>query len=287
VTDIDYESEIKKAELSRIKAETARINSEREKIDHERTELISKSSQKWWNIRASGLIQSAVGGIVAGALVAGFGLDHFLKVTELNEKSQKALTLEKEEVEAEKKDQEEKSRQVITSLSNENKQLQAEVDMALQKIAALSSASSEIDEEIIRSEIATLKNELQRVKSVTELREESLSTDLKNLVQEHKITAKGAGNYWFPVIASPYNKTDLLGKLEELENIKVKYPLHVYETADKRGVPVYAITLGGYLTRAEAAERVSYARLIKIAPDAYPWSSSIWGSDIRSQVEQQ
>lgn len=288
MTNIDYESELKKAELHRIQAETARINSEREKIDHEKAELVLQRNQKWWNIRASGLIQSVIGGIVAGALVAGFGLDYFLKISQLNEKGQQALIAEKEEIQSEKRQAEEESRQEILSLQNENNQLKAKVEKAEEalneiEISVLSSNSSDRSEERLNSEIASLKSEFQRLRSEAVSREERLSTDLKNLIQEHEASVKEAEGTWFPVIASPYNDVDLQGKLEELGDFSVKYPIHVYKSADKRGVPVYAITLGGYLSKAEASKRVYYARSSGIASDAYAWSSNIWGSNIRQQ----
>lgn len=291
----ERESNLKEAELSRIQADTARINAEREKIELESKEIGARKKQKWWHIRASGLIQSAIGGIVAGVLVAGFGLDHFLKVADLNEKSQKALELEKAELVAKTSELEEKTkyleakqeenRQVITSLRNENKNVKAQADVALKNIAALSSSPSECNEGTLNSEIASLKTELQRVTSEAKSRGESLTSELESLVEERGATAKGKENNWFPVISSPYNKTDLLGKLEELDRITAQYPVHVYKTADKRGAPVYAITFGGYLSKADATKRVSYARSSGIASDAYPWSSNIWGEDIRGQVE--
>lgn len=283
MTDMNYETEIKKAELERIKAETLRINAEKEKIEQEKSGIVNQRSPKWWNIRASGLIQSVVGGIVAGALVAGFGLDHFLKVADLNEKSQKALITEKEEIESEKRKSEEENRQAITSLRNENTKLKSQIDEALNKITSLSSISVRCNEETLNNEIALLKNELERVRIQTESREAQLSTDLNSLVQEHKASVKSSEGTWFPVIASPYNDTDLLGKLEELKTNSVEYPIHVYKSADRLGMSVYAVTLGGYLSKADASERVTYARSSGIASDAYAWSSTIWGRNIREQ----
>ncbi len=291
----EHELNLKEAELSRIQADTARINAEREKIEFETKEICAKNDQNWWNIRASGLIQSVIGGIVAGALVAGFGLDHFLKVADLNEKSQKALELEKSGLVKKTSELEEKTKylelkqeenwQVITALRNENKNVKAQADAALENIVALSSSPSECNEGTLNREITSLETELQRVTSEAKSRGESLTNELEILVEEREATAKGNENNWFPVISSPYNTTDLLGKLEELARITVQYPVQVYKTADKRGVPVYAITLGGYLSKADAAKRVSYARSSGIAPDAYPWRSNIWGENIRAQVE--
>lgn len=43
----------------------------------------------------------------------------------------------------------------------------------------------------------------------------------------------------------------------------------------------YAVTLGGYLQRQEAAQRVRIAKDKGIAADAYVWTSTIWGDNLR------
>ncbi len=300
----DHNEELRKAELKKIHAEIALLESDRDKIELEKSEIVSKSAKKWWSVKASGLIQAVIGGIVAGALVAGFGLDHFLKISDLNEKSQKVLQTEKNDLEisqikliSEKQRLEnqtkaleerarllevkqEESRQVITSLRNENSRFKDKTEATLEKLSNLSISSSQRSEDSLNNEIASLRSELVRVKVETESREQSLNTELQNLSKEHEKTSKGIEDNWFPVIASPYNETDLIGKLEELDRLSLNYPVHVYKTADKRGVPVYAITLAGYLPKSEASKRVAYVRKIGIAKDAYPWSSNLWGNNI-------
>jgi hypothetical protein len=285
MSKIDYDVELKKAELTRIQAETARTNSEREKVEEENRNIVFERSKNWWDIRAKGLIQAVIAGVAAGALLAGFGLDHFLKVSDLNEKSQLALKMEKQEVENEKRLLEEKSRQSITSLQSENLKLKAEVDNVLKKISLLSSTSNENNDKLLNVEISELKLELEKARTETESRGKQLSSDLIDLTQAHAVTAKDEEGSWFPIIASAYNKLDLTGKLKELNRISLKYPLHVYSTADKRGVSVYAITLGGYLTKSESLLRVRYAKSEDIAKDAYAWSSNLWEKNIISSFE--
>lgn len=290
MTSTDREGELKNAELRKIHAEIARLQSDRDKIELEKGELVVRSKQKWWNIRASGLIQAVIGGIVAGALVAGFGLDHFLKISDLNAKSQKALQVEKQQLINRTKvlearanlleTQQEDSRQVIISLRNENNKIKAKTEATLKNLLALSVSSSQSNEDLLNSEVASLRAELKRVKAETESREQNLNKELQNLAQEQVQTPQGTKDNWFPVIASPYNEVDLRGKLEELGRSSLSYPVHVYKTADKRGAPVYAITFEGYLSKSEANKRITYAIKTGVAKDAYPWSSNIWGVNI-------
>jgi hypothetical protein len=46
-----------------------------------------------------------------------------------------------------------------------------------------------------------------------------------------------------------------------------KYDIQFYETTDKPGVPVYAVTLAGCLSRNEVSNRVNYARSRDRTPD--------------------
>jgi hypothetical protein len=290
VASINHEEELRKAELRKVHAEIARLESDRDKIELEKGEIVARNSQKWWNIRASGLIQAVIGGIVAGALVAGFALDHFLKISDLNEKSQKALQIEKKGLidKATKletkatllESEQEKSRQVIIALRNENNKFKTETEETLKRLSELAASASQNNEASLNSEIALLRTELDRAKVKTESRERSLNIELINLAQAQEQISQGNKDNWFPVIASPYNEVDLRGKLKELSQSPLNYPVHVYKTVDKRGTPVYAITFEGYLSKSEADKRIRYARKKGIAKDAYPWSSNIWGVNI-------
>lgn len=288
MVSINHEEELKKAELKKIHAEIARLESDRDKIELEKGEIVARNSQKWWNIRASGLIQAVIGGSVAGVLVAGFALDHFLKISELHEKTQNALQIDKKGlVDKAKKlktkanlleSKQEENRQVIIALRDENNKLKTETEETLKRLSELAASESQNKEAPLNSEIALLKTELDRTKVKIESRERSLDKKLINLSQEQIL--QGNNDNWFSVVASPYNEADLRGKLKELSQSPLNYPVHVYRTADKRGSPVYAITFEGYLSKSQAYERVRYARKEGIAKDAYPWSSNIWGVNI-------
>lgn len=282
----DHEKELRNAELRKLHAEIALLESDREKIELEKGELVASNSQKWWNIRVTGLIQAVIGGIVAGALVAGFGLDHFLKISDLNEKSHKVLQSEKQELVDKTKlleSKQEKSREEIIMLHRENNKFKEQAEQAevtLNKLSSLSVSSSQVNQESLNSEIASLRTELKRARAKTESREQSLNAELQNLAQAQVQISQGSKDNWFPVVASPYNEVDLRGKLEELEKLSLSYPVHVYKTVNKWGRSVYAITLEGYLSKSEAEKRIRYAIKNNIAKDAYPWSSNIWGTNI-------
>lgn len=268
----DHEKELRNAELRKLHAEIALLESDREKIELEKGKLVASNSQKWWNIRVTGLIQAVIGGIVAGALVAGFGLDHFLKISDLNEKSHKVLQSEKQELVDKTKlleSKQEKSRQEIIMLHRENNKIKEQAEVTLNKLSSLSVSSSQGNQESLNSKIASLRTELKRAMAKTESREQSLNAELQNLAQAQVQISQGSKDNWFPVVASPYNEVDLRGKLEELEKSSLSYPVHVYKTADKWGRSVYAITLEGYLSKSEAEKRIRYARKTGIAKDAY------------------
>ena len=201
----DYEKELRNAELRKLHAEIALLESDREKIELEKGELVASNSQKWWNIRVTGLIQAVIGGIVAGALVAGFGLDHFLKISDLNEKSHKVLQSEKQELVDKTKlleSKQEESRQVIIMLRSENNKFKEQTEVTLNELSSLSVSSSQGNQESLNSEIASLRTELKRARAKTEYREQSLNEELQNLAQAQVQISQGSKDNWFPVVAS-------------------------------------------------------------------------------------
>lgn len=127
----DLDAAIKKAELDRLQSETRRIDSETEKINYEREELSSRINSKWWHVSGTSLIQALLGGAVAGFLVAGFALDHFINVTDLNEKNEEALKQKAQELEKNQMllEEDQKSLQLqIKNLEDESEQLQAQLN---------------------------------------------------------------------------------------------------------------------------------------------------------------
>ena len=98
------EDQIKEKELKRVDAEIARIKEEKRKLGLESEELERKSNLRWYNKPL--FIQAIIAGVIAGALIGGFLLDHFLNVTELIKTEQEAL-----------KDEAEKNRKQIEFLA--------------------------------------------------------------------------------------------------------------------------------------------------------------------------
>ena len=43
---------------------------------------------------------------------------------------------------------------------------------------------------------------------------------------------------------------------------------------------IYGVSLGGYLSYNEALNRTDYAKNNDIAPDAYVWTSRVWGVNL-------
>lgn len=116
--------------------------------------------------------------------------------------------------------------------------------------------------------------------------QESLDRSGKQISQEKTrakefVAAKAVaiGN-WFPVIFSIYEREEAFSKAKQLKKGGLKFEVEVYTAADKYGKQVYAITLGGYLTKEQALERVEYAKNKGIAKDAYVWESSVWGQNL-------
>lgn len=289
------DEEAKQLEIRKLAAETKLLEAERRKAEEEADRIVADRPLKWAGLKVTALAQAVIAGIVAAFLISGFALDHFLKITELNKKLREALEQEKTELtqkagrlEAEKEQLEqnrdalarrqEDSRQTIISLQEANKQTEQDLQDAVQRLAQI--APQDCSEEELQSEIASLRSQLETLEQQSATRGRELSEGLRELAQEREETSNAVGETWFPVIASPYNESDLRGKLEELGVETIRYPIHVYKTTDKSGNPVFAITLGGYLSKEEALSRVEYARESKLSPDAYPWSSTNWGSNV-------
>lgn len=110
---------LKEAELTKLHSEIKKIDSDYSKNELEKKEIKTRMDKKWWNVKASGLIQAVFGGIVAGALVAGFGLDHFLKISDLNTKSQNALEMKASDLSTKNNDLEIRADK-LSKIENEN-----------------------------------------------------------------------------------------------------------------------------------------------------------------------
>lgn len=92
--------------------------------------------------------------------------------------------------------------------------------------------------------------------------------------------ADDAIGYWFPVVASVYDREQAFSTAKRAQREAAeRYDVHVYAAADAKGREVYAVTLGGYMTEKEARARVAAARKGG-APDAYAWESRVWGENL-------
>jgi F0F1-type ATP synthase assembly protein I len=292
------EAAIKQAELRKLQAEIKLIEANQSKAALEASDLEQSHRQRWWHMRASGVLQALIGGIVAGALIAGFMLDHFLKVSDLNARAQRALVEERESLvlrTEQLENKEEESRLTIIALRSENDRLEREATEALARLDELSALAQQMemalaeagvaeseDVESLRTRIASSQESFTKVKTQAVSRDLALTGELQQLsrnVEQRSLSTSVTDN-WFAVIASPYNEADLKGKLQQLQQFQLDFPVHVYQTIDGRGNPVYTVTLGGYLSQTEAARRVKYARDEGIPSDASSWRSNNWGQNI-------
>jgi hypothetical protein len=104
------------------------------------------------------------------------------------------------------------------------------------------------------------------------------------LSQEKNETVRSAAKEiqifgWFPVVASIYDRPTALKRAKDINTSgSSPYPAEVYQGAlDPAGKPVFAVTLGGFLSEAEAISRVASAKASGIAQDAYPTGNkSTW-----------
>jgi len=170
----EIDDALKAAELKKIHSEIKKIDSDYSKNELEKSEIRSRIEKKWWHVQAGGIIQAIFGGVVAGALVAGFGLDHFLKISDLNQKSRDALISEKEDVEHK-----------LNTLTKEASELQKELAVLREKSSRIRAqeqkmkAEGELIEDI-KQELALIDNKSQKVlyteQRILELSSASLTT---------------------------------------------------------------------------------------------------------------
>jgi len=84
---------------------------------------------------------------------------------------------------------------------------------------------------------------------------------------------------WFAVVASEYQREGATTRARRLLETTPRYPIEIYRATDDKGKPLYAITLGGSLTRQEALDRVRYAKQNAIASDAFAHQTSKWADN--------
>jgi hypothetical protein len=90
--------------------------------------------------------------------------------------------------------------------------------------------------------------------------------------------ARGEPQYWFPVVASVSEYRRALEAARAFErSVGPEVDVDLYEAKDGRGERTYAVTLGGYMSQAEAQARL---RLPGVPADAYVWQDTSWGGDL-------
>jgi hypothetical protein len=178
----------------------------------------------------------------------------------------------------------------IRAQAEERTQAVKEAESQLQKIREqISLLTGELND-VVQSSDRSTKSKLDSALGQTKGIESSLSAveaQLAATTAARDPDESGApaaqDGMWFPVVASAYTEADVRGKLQELQSQSLEYELGVYRASDAKGIPVYALSLGGGLSRSEASKRAEYARQKGIATDAYIWNSTRWGDNIARQ----
>jgi len=122
------EDKLREAELRRLNAQADRENAERCRIEKEELEISRRLGQPWWHMRLALLVQVVFAGIVAGALIGGFLLDHFLKVSDLIQKQQAALEKENDLLVQKNKETESRLEKESKDLKNDKNHLEKQIN---------------------------------------------------------------------------------------------------------------------------------------------------------------
>ncbi|MGF1706808.1 hypothetical protein [Enterovibrio baiacu] len=247
-------SEKQNEELQRLELQKKRLEYEKLMLEVEGLKAgKGGSTTPWFDGR---WFQACIAGVVAGALIWAFAIDHIKKLYDIQNELRKDQT--KLELE-------------IQNHEKENAQLQLSLSAAEDTINQL---WAQANKPCVRPDDGSLSGP----KPTDDAAIVELSKSLVSISEIAK--APAVIDTWFPVIASAYRKIDLTNKLEELGKLDLEHNVAVYKTTDKKGTIVWAITLGGYMSKSDAQVRVDYARKAQIAPDAYVWKSEKWGKNI-------
>ncbi|QDO82387.1 hypothetical protein FM037_02940 [Shewanella psychropiezotolerans] len=249
------------AELEKIRAERDKFIvegesfvSERKRYEAEINEINHRLNQPWYKIRLVSVLQAVIAGIVAGGLIWSFSIDHVKRLYDL----QKHLS------------------SVQAQLTKENNGLQKQIkQLGEDKVELLKEI--ELVGKIVQISASTVAD--SNVKASASVQLSNLSRVQLNLVPDDDAN-------WFPVVASAYNKADLEGRLQEIKSLNPTFNVEIYNSSDKNGIPVYAITLGGYLSKNESMKRVQYAKEKNIAKDSYNWRTEKWGEDMYLELKE-
>lgn len=124
-----------------------------------------------------------------------------------------------------------------------------------------------------RAELALKQNELLTISSKLNENEGHQRRIAEQIGED---VAKSTN--WFAVVASEYQREDAMARARRLAETTPPYPVEIYRATDNKGDPLYAVTLGGSLTRQEALDRVRYAKQNAIASDAFAHQTPKWAN---------
>ncbi len=145
-----------KAELRKMESEVARNEAEQRKLESENLEISNRLRQPWWSIRFATLIQATIAGIVGGALFWGFALEHFIKISNINEMAQMEIKIENTAIKKENKKIEE---QHLKNIDN----YQAKVQALKEKTEALAKTNASLASQVNAS-VTLLSERLERTR---------------------------------------------------------------------------------------------------------------------------
>ncbi|WP_028023205.1 hypothetical protein [Enterovibrio calviensis] len=262
-SDGKHEAAIQSLELQKKQLEYEKLKIEVEALKNGK----QGSPLSWFDGR---WFQACIAGIVAGALIWAFAIDHIKKLYELQYEQRQAQIKLESEIKQHKVAKSDLEKQVAEH-QKENERL---------KLVAKQTETTLNELRVQATLLSPLVDEANNPKSLqsTNVSVAALSNSLVDIsaINDNQVSQHN----WFPVIASAYRETDLLNYLAEVGDADLEYKIAVYKTTDKKGTFVWAITLGGDLEKTEAEARVAYARASELSPDAYLWKSEKWGENI-------
>lgn len=144
------------------------------------------------------------------------------------------------------------------------------LEMFSAKITSSNPRERELAVRLLRMLDQELASKLAEAIAADETETPKIRTEARTVAQEVR---KGDA---FPVVRSVRDFASAVDFARRLRASHPEYPAEVYLAENA----YYAVTLGGYLDRDEAARRVKFARDKGIAPDAYVWQSRIWGDNL-------
>jgi myosin heavy subunit len=305
----DFHKRHQEAELKKLDNEIERIEIQKRKLSLDCKEVENRLNKKWWHIQSAGLVQAVIGGIVAGILVWGFALDHFLKVNELTTKRQEALKedakqlikdkneladmlegseFQKNVIEEDRKRLKKKEKeylQVLAQLSEQNKELKESQSQSTLQLRDLQAKLDNIRKqytEFAKKQETLLKSkkEYQELADKAQQEQKALETQLTLLTEEKAksdVRAQQIAQQIETISFKNEGKSFPLVASVKDENRARQFAKKIEDKENIRYQPEvyeagngwYVVTLGGHLSKKDAQARVNYAIDYNIAADAF------------------